>query len=71
MKASSLMETTMAKESKMLLIRIFFTDGRRLEGEWKRGLQDGPGTFYYPTGKKVKGVWVEGKFDKSTKVVEE
>lgn len=48
-----------------------FTDGRRVEGEWKDGLQHGPGTFYYPTGKKVKGMWVEGKFDKSTKVVEE
>lgn len=48
-----------------------FADGRRVEGEWKDGLQDGPGVFYYPTGKKVKGIWRQGKFDKSTKVVEE
>jgi len=50
---------------------LYFTDGRRVEGEWKDGLQDGPGTFFYPGGKRVKGIWREGKFDKETRVIEE
>lgn len=70
-KVDSSTARTTGKESKSLFDeRLTFTDGRMVEGEWKDGLQDGPGTFYYPTGKRVKGTWVQGKFDKSTKVVE-
>jgi len=62
----------MVKESRDdFNFRLNFTDGRRVEGEWKEGLQDGPGIFYYPNGKKVKGVWKQGKFDKDSKQVEE
>lgn len=70
-KVGSSMAKIMAKAGKQVSNnRLTFTDGRMVEGEWKDGLQDGPGTFYYPTGKRVKGTWVQGKFDKSTKVVE-
>lgn len=48
-----------------------FPDGRRVEGEWRDGIQEGPGTFYYPAGKKISGIWVQGKLDKDTKKVEE
>lgn len=36
-------------------------DGRRYDGEWKFGKQDGKGTYMNSKGVIKKGIWIEGK----------
>ena len=36
-------------------------DGRKYEGNWKQGKQDGRGIYYSATGKQREGEWSKGK----------
>ncbi len=38
-----------------------WADGRRYEGNWKYGKQDGYGKYYMPDGTMKYGYWEDGK----------
>lgn len=40
---------------------LTWPDGRKYEGPWKNGKQDGVGAFTSAGGQKQKGQWKEGK----------
>ena len=41
---------------------LYEVDGKVYEGEFRKGLKYGYGTYIYPDGTKVKGVWRDNKF---------
>ena len=41
---------------------LYEVDGKVYEGEFRKGLKYGYGTYTYPDGTKVKGVWRDNKF---------
>lgn len=43
---------------------FIWPDGRKYDGEWKDGNQDGEGMFHSKDGVVKKGVWVKGQREK-------
>ena len=42
-------------------IALTYTNGDKFEGEIKKGIREGFGTYYYHNGDKYEGMWLKGK----------
>ena len=44
---------------------MYWNDGDKYEGEWKKGKREGRGIYYYKNGSRYEGIWNNDEYVKN------